>query len=89
MSTDKQCSHADQIRVVAIQDNVLGCEDCLKIGGTWVHLRMCLTCGHVGCCNSSVGRHADLHLHETGHPIMLSIEPGEAWRWCHIDEHLG
>ena len=54
-----------------------------------MHLRLCLECGHVGCCDSSVGRHAELHFHETGHPVMRSIEPGEAWRWCYIDEHLG
>ncbi len=86
MSTDKQCSHADQIRLVAIQDNVQGCEDCLKIGGTWVHLRMCLTCGHIGCCNSSPNRHARKHWKTTGHPIIQSLEPGEDWVWCQVDE---
>ncbi len=66
-----------------------GCEECLRDGLRWVHLRLCLACGHVGCCDSSVGRHADGHFHETGHPVMRSFEPGEAWRWCYVDKHLG
>jgi uncharacterized UBP type Zn finger protein len=86
MSTDKACSHTDQIKVVAVRDNVTGCEDCLKIGGTWVHLRMCLTCGYVGCCNSSPNRHARKHWKSTGHPIIQSVEPGEDWVWCQVDE---
>ena len=63
-----------------------GCAECLRDGTEWVHLRLCLTCGHVGCCDSSVGRHASGHWRETGHPVMRSIEPGEAWRWCYVDE---
>ena len=63
-----------------------GCEDCLRIGGTWVHLRMCLTCGHVGCCDNSPSRHATAHHHSTGHPLIRSLEPGEEWSWCYIDE---
>jgi CPA1 family monovalent cation:H+ antiporter len=66
-----------------------GCEECLRDGTRWVHLRLCLDCGHVGCCDSSVGRHANGHFRETGHPVMRSIEPGEAWRWCYVDQHLG
>jgi monovalent cation/hydrogen antiporter len=66
-----------------------GCEECLRDGTRWVHLRLCLACGHVGCCDSSVGRHATGHHHETGHPVMRSIEPGEAWRWCFADQLLG
>ena len=66
-----------------------GCEECLRDGTTWVHLRLCLSCGHVGCCDSSVGKHADRHHDETGHPVMRSIEPGEAWRWCYVDQLLG
>ena len=66
-----------------------GCEECLRDGTTWVHLRLCLECGHVGCCDSSEGKHATAHFHETQHPVMRSIEPGEAWRWCFIDEILG
>lgn len=66
-----------------------GCEECLAAGTTWVHLRVCLDCGHVGCCDSSPGRHASAHFAETGHPVMRSLEPGEAWRWCFLDKALG
>jgi Na+/H+ antiporter len=65
------------------------CEECLRDGTTWVSLRLCLTCGHVGCCSSSPSKHADAHYAESGHPVMRSIEPGEAWRWCYIDEIVG
>jgi uncharacterized UBP type Zn finger protein len=63
-----------------------GCEECLRIGSSWVHLRLCLTCGHVGCCDSSPNRHARKHFQAEGHPIVRSFEPGEDWRWCFIDE---
>ena len=63
-----------------------GCEDCLRIGSTWVHLRVCLTCGHVGCCDSSPNRHARGHADAIGHPIVQSFEPGEDWRWCYVEE---
>ena len=66
-----------------------GCPTCLAEGLRWVHLRACADCGQVGCCDSSVGKHAEAHFHETGHPVMRSIEPGEAWRWCYVDEVLG
>jgi CPA1 family monovalent cation:H+ antiporter len=66
-----------------------GCEECLRDGTTWVHLRLCLDCGHVGCCDSSVGKHASAHFSELGHPVMRSIEPGEAWKWCFLDNRLG
>ena len=66
-----------------------GCEECLEQGTAWVHLRLCLSCGHVGCCNSSQYKHADRHFGETGHPVMRSFEPGEAWRWCYVDEEVG
>lgn len=66
-----------------------GCEECLRDGTQWVHLRLCLACGHVGCCDSSPERHADRHFHETTHPVMRSFETGEAWRWCFVDERLG
>jgi len=73
-----------------IRDDVVpsaeGCEDCLRIGGEWVHLRLCLTCGHVGCCDSSPNRHARKHFTVTHHPIIQSFEPGEDWRWCFVDE---
>jgi hypothetical protein len=62
-----------------------GCEDCLRIGASWVHLRLCLTCGHVGCCDSSPNRHASAHQRLTGHPIVRSFEPGEDWAWCYVD----
>ncbi len=66
-----------------------GCEECLAEGGDWVHLRLCMDCGHVGCCDSSVGKHATKHYEETGHPVIRSFEPGEAWRWCFIDQANG
>ena len=80
------CTHLDQMHDVT--PSAKGCEDCLKIGGTWVHLRMCLTCGHVGCCDHSPNRHATKHYHDTGHPIVRSQEPGETWRWCYVDQEL-
>ena len=79
-----RCTHTDQIQDVS--PNTRGCEECLKIGGSWVHLRLCLTCGHVGCCDASVGKHATKHFRATEHPIMQSIEPGESWGWCYVDE---
>jgi uncharacterized UBP type Zn finger protein len=63
-----------------------GCEECLRLGTPWVHLRLCLTCGHVGCCDSSPGQHATHHFQQTGHPIMASFQPGERWAWCYVDE---
>lgn len=81
------CTHLDQI-LVPPPDRVAGCEDCLKIGGTWVHLRLCRTCGHIGCCDSSPNRHATHHVHESGHPIVTSVEPGEDWSYCYVDEAM-
>lgn len=78
------CTHADQIHDV--KPHTSGCEECLKIGDTWVHLRMCLFCGHVGCCDSSKNRHATKHFQATDHAIMQSLEPGEGWAWCYVDE---
>ncbi|MFB4264900.1 UBP-type zinc finger domain-containing protein [Nonomuraea sp. GTA35] len=66
-----------------------GCEECLAVGGRWVHLRRCLECGHVGCCDSSPAKHATGHFHETGHPVMQSYERGEDWRWCFVDNQMG
>ena len=63
-----------------------GCEECLKLGSTWVHLRLCLVCGHVGCCDSSPHKHATKHFHASGHPVMASFEPGEGWGWCYVDK---
>ena len=79
------CTHLDQIRDV-IPVTPEGCEECLKTGDRWVHLRLCLTCGHVGCCDSSPNRHATKHFHATRHPIVESFQPGEDWRWCYIDQ---
>ncbi|GGO18698.1 hypothetical protein GCM10010116_37620 [Microbispora rosea subsp. aerata] len=66
-----------------------GCQECLEHGTKWVHLRKCLECGHIGCCDSSPGKHATAHYEETGHPVIRSFEPGEDWRWCYVDERLG
>ena len=79
-----ECSHLDQIHPVF--PSAAGCEDCLRTGDTWVHLRICMTCGHMGCCDSSPNRHATKHHHGTGHPIVRSMEPGEDWGWCYTDE---
>jgi CPA1 family monovalent cation:H+ antiporter len=81
------CSHLDMIRVVT-PTTVNGCEDCLREGTSWVHLRLCLSCGHVGCCDSSPRRHARAHWRSAGHPIAASFEPGEDWAWCYADELL-
>ena len=78
------CGHLDQIHPV--RPSAAGCEDCLRIGARWVHLRVCLTCGHVGCCDSSPNRHATAHHHASGHPIVRSMERGESWGWCYVDE---
>jgi uncharacterized UBP type Zn finger protein len=80
------CAHLAEIREV--EPRTKGCEECLKIGGRWVHLRMCRTCGKVGCCDSSPNRHATAHYRETGHPIARSIQPGESWSWCYADEAM-
>ena len=82
--TDDTCAHIVQIAQVTAS-TTLGCEDCLREGTRWVHLRECLQCGHVGCCDNSPRRHATAHFHATAHPIMRSIEPGEDWAWCFVD----
>lgn len=82
-----RCTHLDEIRR-ADPRTPKGCEECLKSGDSWVHLRLCLTCGHVGCCDASPNRHATKHHHETDHPIIQSFEPGEDWGWCYPDELL-
>lgn len=79
-----ECTHLDLIRVTLPTKHV--CEDCVKIGATWVHLRMCLTCGHVACCDDSPNRHATAHFRATRHPLVRSIEPGETWTWCYADD---
>jgi uncharacterized UBP type Zn finger protein len=80
------CEHLDQIHVTEPPAPVAGCEECLKTGATWVHLRLCLTCGKVGCCDDSPNRHATAHFHDAGHPLIRSLEPGEEWSWCYLDE---
>jgi uncharacterized UBP type Zn finger protein len=80
------CTHLDQIVVIDLPESIAGCEECLRIGSGWVHLRMCLTCGKIGCCDSSPNRHASRHAREDGHPIARSAEPGEDWSWCYVDE---
>jgi uncharacterized UBP type Zn finger protein len=83
----RRCDHTDQINE-DVTPSARGCEDCLRAGEGWVHLRRCLTCGHVGCCDQSRNKHATEHFHSTGHPIIQSFEPGEEWRWCYVDEVL-
>ena len=80
------CSHLDQVQVIEPPETIEGCEDCLAIGARWVHLRMCETCGRIGCCDSSPNRHASKHAAAQGHPILRSVEPGEDWSWCVVDE---
>lgn len=82
-----ECTHTDLIRDVEPRPPA-GCEECLASGSRWVHLRTCLTCGHVGCCDSSPNRHASRHFATAGHPIAESYEPGENWAWCYADELL-
>lgn len=80
------CSHLDSIQVTDLPEPLLGCEECLKIGGRWMHLRMCTSCGKIGCCDNSPNRHATAHFHESGHALIRSAEPDEDWIWCYIDE---
>lgn len=80
----KPCTHLDTIR--AVTPSAAGCEECLKTGDWWVHLRVCRTCGHVGCCDQSPNRHATKHFHATGHPIIEGYDPPEHWGWCYVDE---
>lgn len=80
----KSCSHLGTIRKVT--PSALGCEECLKTGSLWVHLRLCRTCGHVGCCDDSPNRHAHKHFHATHHPIIEGYDPPEGWGWCYVDE---
>jgi uncharacterized UBP type Zn finger protein len=79
------CGHLDTIRY-DIAPSAQGCEDCLRTGDRWVHLRMCQGCGHVGCCDSSPNRHATAHWQTAAHPLVRSFEPGEEWFWCYDDE---
>ena len=80
----ERCEHLDQVRDVKPRTPE-GCEECLKMNGWWVHVRLCLECGHVGCCDSSPNRHATRHFHQSRHAIMRSLEPGEDWGFCFVD----
>ena len=80
------CTHLDQVRITQLPESVDGCEECLKAGDPWLHLRICLECGKVGCCDSSPNQHASGHAHASGHPLMRSLESGEDWSWCFVDE---
>jgi uncharacterized UBP type Zn finger protein len=82
-----ECKHIEESRD-AKPHTPQGCEECLKTGDAWVHLRLCLTCGHVGCCDSSPNKHATRHYHVTHHPVIQSFQPGEHWRWCYVDQLL-
>ena len=82
------CEHVEQTTILHVQRPARGCVDCLEIGGSWVHLRECLTCGHIACCDSSPNRHATRHFQITHHPIVTSVEIGEDWTWCYIDERF-
>jgi uncharacterized UBP type Zn finger protein len=79
------CSHLDQITITPPEE-VAGCEECMKVGDRWVHLRVCMTCGKVGCCDSSPNKHASRHARDEDHPIVRSAQPGETWLWCYVDE---
>jgi uncharacterized UBP type Zn finger protein len=80
------CAHLDHVKITELPESVAGCEECLAAGEGWLHLRICLECGHVGCCDDSPGRHASAHAKTTGHPIIRSLEPREDWSWCFRDE---
>ena len=83
----KRCTHVDQIQPVE-PEALDVCPECVAMGDDWVHLRWCRTCGHVGCCDSSKNKHATKHYHKTSHPIIQSLEPGEDWNWCYVDQAI-
>jgi len=85
MKTEK-CDHVKEIR--SVKPSGSGCKECLEMGDSWVHLRFCLSCGHIGCCDSSKNKHATKHFHQTRHPIIQSFQPGEDWRWCFVHEMI-
>src|SRR3954447_13697456 len=80
------CTHLDQIEITQLPESVAGCQDCLAMGSPWLHLRLCLECGYVGCCDSSPNKHASGHYLADRHPIIRSLEPGEDWSWCFADQ---
>ncbi len=81
-----RCTHLETVAVTDLPVSVAGCEDCLRDGGVWLHLRICLGCGHVGCCDDSPNRHATAHAASSRHPLIRSLEPSEDWSWCYEDE---
>ncbi|GAC1471946.1 MAG: UBP-type zinc finger domain-containing protein [Chloroflexota bacterium] len=80
----QECTHGNDVHQVRARTD--GCEECLKTGDRWLHLRLCMECGHVGCCDDSTNKHGSRHFHATKHPVMVSFEPGEDWGWCFVDE---
>jgi uncharacterized UBP type Zn finger protein len=80
------CTHLDTVTVTELPEEVPGCQDCLKSGGVWLHLRICLACGHVGCCDDSPNKHASAHFFASDHTLIRSLEPREEWSWCFIDQ---
>jgi uncharacterized UBP type Zn finger protein len=85
MDDEQSCPHLGTVKR-HLKAHTRGCEECLAMGDTWVHLRLCMQCGHVGCCDDSKNRHATKHFHATAHPIVRSLEPGERWGWCYVDQ---
>lgn len=85
------CKHLNELltaRAEPVTPSGQGCEECLRTGALWVHLRLCMTCGHVGCCDSSPNKHASRHFHHSGHPVVKSFEPDESWAWCYRDSDM-
>ena len=82
------CTHVDSAEIDVPPDTTEGCSDCLREGTRWVHLRECLSCGHVGCCDNSPRKHATAHFRSTEHPVIKSFEPGEHWLWCYVDTKM-
>jgi uncharacterized UBP type Zn finger protein len=81
-----KCTHLGEVEFTTTDKR--GCEECLKMGDSWVHLRLCMVCGHVGCCDSSKNKHATKHYRQVKHPVVRSIEPGESWIWCYEDQEI-
>ena len=80
------CTHLDTVQFIDLPEEIPGCEECLATGGWWVHLRMCQSCGHIGCCDSSPSKHASAHARDTTHPIVRSAQPDEEWSYCYVDD---
>lgn len=88
MKSPETCQHLEAVTAVR-QPQARECDECVRMGSRWVHLRTCQTCGVTRCCDSSPNRHASKHAHDSGHPVIASAEPGERWLWCYVDESLG